>query len=75
MFLSDADYMVLRERQKDFVREADRERLARSVRRSASAKERIVLQILAGIGRQLVRLGWVLQQYGAMQPSSHAGNR
>lgn len=75
MFLSDADYMVLRERQKDFVREADRERLARSVRRSASAKERIALQILVGIGRQLVRLGWVLQQYGAMQPSSHAGNR
>lgn len=75
MFLSDADYMVLRERQKDFVREAERERLARSIQRSSSAKERIALRILAGIGRQLIRLGWMLQQYGAMQPSSHAGNR
>jgi hypothetical protein len=75
MFLSDADYMVLRERQKDFVREAEQERLARSVTQAPSAKGRVALQRIAGIGGQLVRLGWMLQQYGAMQPSSHAGNR
>lgn len=69
MFLNnDTDFMVVRERQKDLLREAERERLARAVEKAADGSHRPLRQAVAWTGDLLVRWGRALQRYGVMEP-------
>lgn len=68
MFPNDMDFMVLRERQQDLLREVERDRLARSVERTQAGDHKIVQRAIVWMGDRLVRWGWALQRYGTIEP-------
>jgi hypothetical protein len=77
MFLNGRDFLVYRERHKDLLREAERNRLIRQVQAGRESRDRFHCRALIWLGRQLVAWGWRLQERysaAATAPALRAAN-
>jgi hypothetical protein len=66
------DYLARKERIKDLLREADRERLINTASLSYSRHWKPYRRLVGWLGVQLVTLGWQLQRYAGAQPTETA---
>lgn len=72
MFPTYIDYLVARERYKDLLREAERDRLVRQALTGRERRHRFYCGALTWLGRRLIACGWRLQErYGSCSRRSY----
>jgi hypothetical protein len=69
MFPNDRDLTVQRERYKDLLREAEKERLIRAAGLRQSGHRRLGRTVAGWLGAQMVKWGRKLQRYSTAPPS------
>lgn len=68
MFLSERDWLAHLERYKEFLREAEQERLIRSAGLRQPRRWSAHSKVVGWIGEQKVRWGWMRRRHGTTQP-------